>query len=148
MLLIHQSHVFKLRVERKFEMCYPWSNRNATSVLQRRKPGKIEREKKNENKNKIIQSHGKPLLFSDQIFCQENVSFCPSPPPKKKEKEKNKTNKDKKKKNNTKQNIRAKNIIIKIGRRRYFKRTTFMSTPTCINTYCETKEGELNDFIA
>ena len=80
MLLIHQSHVFKLRVERKFEMCYPWSNRNATSVLQRRKPGKIEREKKNENKNKIIQSHGKPLLFSDQIFCQENVSFCPSPP--------------------------------------------------------------------
>ena len=36
----------------------------------------------------------------------------------------------------------------KIERRGGFKRTTFMSTPTCINTYCERNEGELNDFIA
>ena len=56
------------------------SNRNATSVLQRRKLGKIEKEK--ESKNKIIQSHGKPLLLSDQIFCEENVFFA-SPPEKK-----------------------------------------------------------------
>ena len=63
------------------------SNRNATSVLQRRKLGKIEKEK--ESKNKIIQSHGKPLLLSDQIFCEENVFFAP--PRRKKDKKQNKT---------------------------------------------------------
>ena len=62
------------------------SNRNATSVLQRRKLGKIEKEKK--SKNKIIQSHGKPLLLSDQIFCEENVFLAP---PRKKDKKQNKT---------------------------------------------------------
>ena len=77
------------------------SNRNATSVLQRRKLGKIEKGKK--SKNKIIQSHGKPLLLSNQIFCQENVFFAP-PPDKKKKKQKTKQ----KNKNNTKQNVRAK----------------------------------------
>ena len=36
---------------------------------------------------------------------------------------------------------------MKIARRRGCKRTTFMSTPTYINAYCERNEGELNDFI-
>ena len=91
MLLIHESHVFKLRVERKFEMCYPWSNHNATSVLQRRKPGKIEKEKK-KTKNKTVQSHGKLLLLSDQIFFVKQM-FSFSPPQKKTKQDKTKQNK-------------------------------------------------------
>ena len=86
------------------------SNRNATSVLQRRKLGKIEKEK--ESKNKIIQSHGKPLLLSEQIFCEENVFFAP-PPPKKRQK-------TKQNKNNTKQNIRTKNYNNKNSKKKRF----------------------------
>ena len=72
-------------------MCYPWSNRNATSVLQRREPGQIEKQK-NKNKNKTVQSHGKLLLLSDQIFFVKKMfSFFPSPP-------QNKTKENKKRK--------------------------------------------------
>ena len=85
------------------------SNRNATSVLQRRKLGKIEKEK--QSKNKIIQSHGKPLLLSDQIFCEENVFFPPSP---------EKKQKTKQNKNNTKQNIRTKNYNNKNSKKKRF----------------------------
>ena len=82
MLLIHQSHVFKLRVERKFEMCYPWSTRNATSVLQRRKPGKIEKRK---------------------------AFFAPLPPPKKKKMKQKKNEKKNKQTKENKDNINNNN---------------------------------------
>ena len=66
MLLIHESQVFELRVETKYEVYYPLiSYRNATSVLQRRKP---EKKKNNNNNNKTIQSHGNNPLWSDQVF--------------------------------------------------------------------------------
>ena len=93
MLLIHESHVFKLRVERKFEMCYPWSNHNATSVLQRRKPGKIEKEKK---KTKTKQSNHMESYFYCPIKSSLSSKCFLSPPLKKKNKTKQK------RKNNTK----------------------------------------------
>ena len=35
-------------------MCYAWSNRNATLVLQRRMPGKVEKGKKKRKEKKPI----------------------------------------------------------------------------------------------
>ena len=104
MLLIHESHVFKLRVKRKFEMCYPWSNCNATSVLQHRKPGKIEKEKETKTKqsNHMESPCYCPIKSS---FSKKNVFFVPPPKKNKKTKQRQKKNNN----NNTKQNIRAKN---------------------------------------
>ena len=77
--------------------------------------------------------------FRSNLLCQENVLFAPR---------KRTKNKQANKKYNTKQNIRLKKITLKIARRKRFKRTTFMSGPASIITYCESNEGELNDFIA
>ena len=129
-------------------MCYPWSNHSAISVLQRRKPGKKEKEKKQKTKTKQsshMESHCScPSKYS---FSRKNFPCCVPPPL---DKKKTQQNKDINKKRKTIQNktISQKTIIIKTARRRGYKRTTFMSTPSCINTYCERNEGELNDFIA
>ena len=66
MLLIRESHVFKLRVKRKFEMFCPWSNRNATSVFQRRKP--------QSRRSKVCPCVDK-LKFANQMgqYCVEKI---------------------------------------------------------------------------
>ena len=76
------------------------------------------------------------------IFMKKMFSLLrPSP------QENKQTNKDNKKEKQSKM-YEQKILITKIARRRGFKPTTFMLTPTCISTYSERNDGELNDFIA
>ena len=110
-------------LKKKFQMCYPWSNRNATSVLQRREPGQIEKQKQQKQKQNSRITWKATFIVRSNLLCQENVFLLPLPFAKIKQK---KT----KKENNTKQNIRVKNCNNKNSKKKSFKRTTFMSTPT------------------
>ena len=84
-------------------MCYPWSNRNATSVLQRRKPGQMEKHTQKKQKQNSPITWKATFNVRSNLLCQENVFFLPLPPPKKNKQKK--TNKE----HNTKPNIRVKN---------------------------------------
>ena len=98
MLLIYGSHVFELPVETKFEVCYPRSYRNATSVLQRRRPGKI-KQKNSNNKTKHsndMETHRYCLLKSS-LSRKCSLSF---------KKEQNKTKKQQIKQDKTKDKIK------------------------------------------
>ena len=86
------------------------------------------------------------VLVRANILSQEKIFLAASPPRQKKTQQNKDINKKRKRIQN--KTLSQKTIIIKTARRRGYKRTTFMSTPSCINTYCERNEGELNDFIA
>ena len=99
-------------LKRKFEICYPWGNRNATSVLQRRKPGQIEKQKK---KQKTKQSNHMESSFYCPIKSSlSRKCFLLQLPPKKNKQKKTK------KENITKQNIRVKNYNNKNSKKKRF----------------------------
>ena len=81
-------------------MCYPWSNHNATSVLQRREPGQIEKQKQKKTKTK--QSNHIESYFYCPIKSSLSRKCFPSPPPPQNKTKENKRRKQYKTKHKSK----------------------------------------------